>query len=154
MQKSTAEITVTYAISEVAEFLGISVPTIRLYEREGLIISLRNESGHRVFTADDIERIRCLRSAITEKKISIQGIRHLLSLLPCWRLKNCPPEARDACPAYLEHDAPCWTLADRSWECQSAECRVCEVYAKHADCRSVKQVVAQFTLLEPVRPVS
>jgi MerR family transcriptional regulator/heat shock protein HspR len=134
------------AIGEAAEMLGISVPTIRLYEREGLLIAHRNESGHRLFSPEDIERIRCLRSAINEQKISIQGIRRILGMLPCWRIKNCPAEARTACPAFSSHDGPCWTVTGRRWECQGDICRSCAVYLEHADCGSIKQVIAQFTL--------
>ncbi len=135
-----------HTISEAAEQIGVSVPTIHLYEREGLIISFRNEQGHRMFAEADIERIRCLRNAINVEKISISGIRHMLAMLPCWRIRNCPEAARASCPAFSKHDTPCWTVTNKSWECKNTDCRQCAVYTNYADCRSVKAVVADFTL--------
>ncbi len=135
-----------YTISEAAEFLGISVPTIRLYEREGLIIASRSESGHRVFSAADIERIRCLRSAINNDKISIKGIRRLLALVPCWRIKNCPEEARQRCAAFTQHDSPCWHVTEKSWECKATDCKLCLVYTHYSDCHNVKDIVTQYTV--------
>jgi MerR family transcriptional regulator, heat shock protein HspR len=135
-----------YTIGETADLLGVSVPTIRLYEREGLILAFRNRAGHRMFSDADIERIRCLRAAINDQKISIQGIRHLLALLPCWRIKDCPEDARTSCAAFSEHDTPCWLVTGKSWECRNTDCRQCPVYVDYSDCRSVKNVVAQFTV--------
>jgi DNA-binding transcriptional MerR regulator len=34
-----------FSIGEAADILGISVPTLRLYEREGLIILIRKKSN-------------------------------------------------------------------------------------------------------------
>ncbi len=133
-------------IGEAAELIGVSVPTIRLYEREGLIISFRNDQEHRMFSDADIERIRCLRNAINTEKISISGIRHMLAMIPCWRIKNCPEDARTSCPAFSTHDTPCWMVTNKSWECKNTDCRQCAVYTKFSDCRSVKSAVAGFTL--------
>jgi MerR family transcriptional regulator, heat shock protein HspR len=141
-----------HTIGEAADILGIAPPTIRLYEREGLIISFRNESGHRLYSDADIERIRCLRNAINDQKISISGIRHLLAMLPCWRIKNCPEEARTSCPAFSNHDTPCWMVTNKSWECKNTDCRACAVYTDYANCQGVKSVVARFTI--PAIPVS
>ena len=146
MDEATNQTQAYHTISKAAEMLGISVPTIRLYEREGLIISHRNESGHRMFLDSDIERIRCLRSAINEKKISIKGIRHIFALIPCWRIKNCPEEARKSCAAFFEHDTPCWMVTKKSLECRTTDCRSCQVYTDYSNCQAVKGLVAQFTV--------
>jgi MerR family transcriptional regulator/heat shock protein HspR len=117
-----------------------------MYERVGLLIAHRNESGHRLFSPEDIERIRCLRAAINQQKISIQGIRRILGMLPCWRIKNCPEHARSECPAFRFHEGPCWTATGRRWECQGEVCRSCDVYRQHAECSSIKEVIAHYTL--------
>jgi MerR family transcriptional regulator, heat shock protein HspR len=135
-----------YTIGEAADVLGVSVPTIRMYEREGLIIPYRKRSKHRRFSQVDIERIRCIREMINADKVSIAGIRRLLSLIPCWKIKNCPDEARTTCGAFVQHAAPCWTASGKSWECRSAECRVCSVYTDIANCQTLKQTIASYTL--------
>lgn len=47
-----------YSIHEVAELLNISADAIRLYEKEGLVSPLRNESnGYRYYETEQIHRI-------------------------------------------------------------------------------------------------
>jgi DNA-binding transcriptional MerR regulator len=45
-------------ISDVAAKVGISPDTIRSYCRQGLLSPLRDSSGRRLFTHDDVPRIR------------------------------------------------------------------------------------------------
>jgi DNA-binding transcriptional MerR regulator len=134
-----------YSIGEAADILGVSVPTLRLYERAGLILPIRKNSKHRLYTEGDLNRVRCLRASINHKKISIAGIRSLLSTIPCWSIKGCPDEIRKACPAFQSPDAPCWTVEGKPWDCSRSDCRVCSVYIESADCQRVKQIVAQHT---------
>lgn len=134
-----------YSIGEAADLLGISVPTLRLYEREGLILPIRKSSRHRRFTKSDIERVRCIRETINTKKVSIAGIQRLLSLIPCWKIKGCPEDKRKICPASTAADAPCWTVSGREWECASASCRDCEVYTELSDCSTLKRTIVQYT---------
>jgi MerR family transcriptional regulator/heat shock protein HspR len=132
---------VIYSIGKAAALLGISVPTLRLYEREGLLLPIRKPSGHRLYTPDDLERVRCIRETINKKKISIAGIRRLLALMPCWKIKKCPDNIRDRCPAFLNGETPCWTLKNRPWECADADCRSCPVYGELADCTRVRSMI-------------
>lgn len=149
---SSAEYVATtlYTIGEAADVLGVSIPTIRLYEREGLIIPHRRKSKHRRFSESDIERIRCIRLMINQEKVSIAGIRRLLSLIPCWTIKQCPQEEREACEAFRQHQKPCWMVSGKSWACRSAECRECAVYTDVASCQAIKQTIVSQTL----RPAS
>jgi MerR family transcriptional regulator/heat shock protein HspR len=134
-----------HTVGETADLVGVSISTIRMYEREGLIIVNRRESRHRRYTEADIERIRCIRSMIRDHKVSIAGIRRLLALIPCWKIVNCPDEERAACGAFRQHEEPCWMATERSWRCKSAECRLCDVYISFADCHSLKQTIASLT---------
>jgi MerR family transcriptional regulator/heat shock protein HspR len=134
-----------YSIGEAADILGVSVPTLRLYERAGLILPMRRNSKHRVYAESDLDRVRSLRAAINHKKISIAGIRSLLSMIPCWKIKDCPEEVRSNCPAFHGSDFPCWALEKKPGKCARAECRVCSVYLESADCSVVKQTIAKLT---------
>jgi MerR family transcriptional regulator/heat shock protein HspR len=145
LQHITEPLNGYHTIGEAADILGVSVPTIRMYEREGLIIPHRKDSRHRRFSRPDIERIRCLRQMINEKKVSIAGIRHMLSLIPCWKIKNCPSDQRAICPAFTSTDKPCWMLSGKSWECRSTDCRLCPVYTDIANCSTLKQTIATHT---------
>ncbi len=134
-----------YTVGEAADLVGVSIPTLRMYEREGLIIPSRRQSRHRRYTQSDINRILCIRDMIRKDKVSIAGIRRLLALIPCWKIRNCPESDRAACGAFQQHDAPCWAASRRSWECRSSECRVCSVYTDVADCQTLKQQIALHT---------
>ena len=135
------------SIGEAAAVLGVSVPTLRLYEREGLLLPLRRPSGHRLFTEADLERVRCIRDTIRRDKVSIAGMRRMLALIPCWSVKRCPAEERDACPAFTGADRPCWSLPGKPAACAEEECRACSVYAEHADCHRIKRLITRSTTL-------
>jgi DNA-binding transcriptional MerR regulator len=47
----------TYTIAEVAERTGVTAHTLRYYERIGLLDVGRQESGHRRFSAHDLDRV-------------------------------------------------------------------------------------------------
>jgi len=110
--------------------LGVSPELLRLYEREGLIVIHKTKSGHRLYSARDLEWILCFRKQITEKKMNIAGIRMLLALMPCWDLKSkCSKIDCKNCKAYKNSNVVCWTLSDQgSQVCQEASCRECAVY--------------------------
>jgi len=136
-------------IGVVARKLNTSVHSIRLYEREGLLLSYKKESGHRLFSEKDVERIVCIKKSITENKVSINGMRMLLSLIPCWKIKNCPKDERDTCPAFLEHESPCWQYKDTvKGDCATNDCRICPVYTSIGSCEELKSLLQKFMVLD------
>ncbi len=133
--------TPTLSISEVAEMLKISVETIRLYERKGLILTTKTEGNQRIFSESDVERIKCIRTAINGHKISIEGIRRIQSLIPCWEHIQCPMEQREKCSAFFRADAGCWTFKDKNNDCAERDCRCCKVYQLSGDCEKIKSLI-------------
>lgn len=134
-----------YTISTAAHLLGISIHTLRMYEREGLIIPHKKESNQRLYSENDLERITCIRKTINQDKVSIEGIKRILSLIPCWSIIKCSQSDRDNCKAYDGHTVPCWMLNHRKNVCAHRECRECEVYRNCADCGSIKESLRTFT---------
>ncbi|HFI0934331.1 TPA: MerR family transcriptional regulator [Streptococcus suis] len=47
-------------IKEISELLGISAPTIRFYEKEGMVEIPRNERGIRQFDERSIDRLKAI----------------------------------------------------------------------------------------------
>ncbi len=127
-----------YTISTAAELAGISVHTLRMYEKEGLIIPFKKSSNQRLYSDKDIERIQCIRKTINTDKMTIEGIRRMLSLIPCWALMNCFDEAREFCEVYNSHDKPCWMMNRELDCCNGRECIDCEVYQSFSNCQSIK----------------
>ena len=115
------------SIGVLSERVGLSVSAVRKYEKEGLIIAHRTASGRRLFSHEDIGRIRNVQHLIQDLGLNIEGIRRMQALLPCWDLYPCGPQTRETCPAYQETARPCWTI--KGLDCaQGNECRRCVVY--------------------------
>jgi len=130
-----------YSISTAAKLLGISVPTLRVYEKEGLIIPFKKESNQRLYSQADLDRVECIRSAINEKKISVNGIKAIYSLIPCWEVVNCSQEDRSVCGAFNSEDRPCWTFSHPNTICENRSCRECEVYSNYSNCGTIKNLL-------------
>lgn len=116
------------SIGTLARKVGLSVSAIRKYEEEGLIISHRTDSGHRIFSYEDIERLRSIQHLIKEIGFNIEGIRRMQALLPCWDLLPCDKEVRNNCLAYKGSTKPCWMIKDAHCTLKGNECRKCMVY--------------------------
>ena len=116
------------SIGTLAEKVGLSVSAIRKYEVAGLIIPHRTDSGHRMFSFEDITRIRVIQHMIKEIGFNAEGIRRVQALLPCWDLLPCKNKVRDECPAFTDNSKPCWMMKDAHCTFQGNQCRNCIVY--------------------------
>ena len=142
---SPAERPRVYSISEAADILCISVPTLRMYEREGLVIPSRRASGHRAYTENDLERIRCYRQTMSRDKVTIAHLKRLLSLIPCWKINECPESSRATCTAYSSREAPCWTVTGKTWQTMCGMCHDCEVYRRSQNAGDLVRLIAEHT---------
>lgn len=86
------------AIGEIARRSGVSVPTVRHYEAEGLIVAQRDVAGRRWFARHALRRIAMVRAG-QRCGLSLADIREALAPLPPDR----PPTKRD------------WARVSRRW---------------------------------------
>ncbi len=68
-----------FAISVAADLCGLHPQTLRVYEREGLVRPRRTSGGTRLYSGQDIERLREI-AALTSFGINIAGIKRVLEL--------------------------------------------------------------------------
>jgi MerR family transcriptional regulator/heat shock protein HspR len=68
-----------YGISVAAELVGMGVQTLRLYETRGLIRPARTDGGTRLYSADDLDRVRHIGSLL-EDGLNLAGIARVLDL--------------------------------------------------------------------------
>ena len=68
-----------YAISVAAELVGTGVQNLRLYERRGLLDPDRTRGGTRLYSDDDVVRLRRI-TALLEKGLNLAGVAMVLSL--------------------------------------------------------------------------
>lgn len=116
------------SIGTLAKKVGLSVSAVRKYENESLIIAHRTESGHRLFSHEDVNRIRKIHHLIQELGLNFEGIRRLQAMLPCWDLLPCSKKTREKCPAFQDLTRPCWMIKGLNCAPQGNECRKCDVY--------------------------
>lgn len=117
-----------YPIGIVAELIGTTDQTLRLYEKHGLLKPARRNKN-RFYSENDIKWLRCLRDLIHNKKISIEGIKKLLDYAPCWEITTCSDERREKCSAYIDKTKPCWELNRMICNRESGKiCEDCVVY--------------------------
>lgn len=73
--------TKTYSIGEVVRLLSpdcdVSESSLRFWEKMGLIHSSRTPGGHRVYTEDDLARIRIIKQLQTRRYMPLEEIRKL-----------------------------------------------------------------------------
>lgn len=73
-----------YSIGKVAEKYGLSVPTLRYYDKEGLLPFVdRTESGQRCFKESDFELL-CEIECLKKTGMSIKDIKQFID----WRMEG------------------------------------------------------------------
>ena len=135
-----------YTISTAARLLGISIHTLRMYEKEGLLLPFKSDGNQRRYSDKDLERIRCIRRAINEDKIGIEGVRRLLALIPCWAIVDCIESDRKNCEAFNSYTKPCWSHNHKENYCEDKDCFSCEVYNSFGDCGSIKEKLKELII--------
>jgi len=141
MEENNDILTPQYSIGTVARMIGVSVFTLRMYERRGLILTQKSKGKQRLYSKSDVERLKCIRTSISKHKISIEGIRRIQSMVPCWENVQCPMEQRMTCPAFIASDAGCWTYKHKTNVCAGRDCLHCKVYLLAGDCEQIKSLV-------------
>lgn len=68
-----------YAISEVADMLGLEPSTLRYWEKEFPLLSpKRNDKKKRFYTEEDIESVRMVQYLLKQRNLTIKGARKAL----------------------------------------------------------------------------
>lgn len=122
------------SIGVAARKLSLSVSALRAYESEALILPARTPTERRLFSQDDLEHVECIRRMVKDQGLNFEGIRRLFALLPCWEIKSCTAEEKEACFVYRSVDRPCWVSSETLNERKKEECRHCKVYRMSGHC--------------------
>ena len=67
-------------ISVAARMLGMHPQTLRKYERLGLIQPARTIGSMRLYSRDEIERLRLIKRLVDDGGINLAGVQRLLSI--------------------------------------------------------------------------
>ena len=129
-----------YTIGVAANMVGVSVHLLRVYEKEGLILSSRTKTDRRMYSDLEIEKILCIRKMISEKGMNFEGIRRILALFPCWKLRQCDDHDKNTCHAYISSERPCWATEEKCAHPLDS-CRDCIVYKSTINCDDLKKIL-------------
>jgi len=69
-----------FLISVAAEMLGMHPQTLRKYERLGLIQPTRTVGSMRVYSREEMERLRAIKHLVDESGINLAGVQRLLAV--------------------------------------------------------------------------
>ena len=112
-----------YSIGDAAQLLEIHPQTLRLYDKEGLLLPARQRQW-RFYTPHDVARVNAMRHLIHEAGMSLKGLCRLLGLIPCWDIMGCSTRRKNSCPRAAVRSQPCWSVNGN----ERGKCRSCRVY--------------------------
>ena len=67
-------------ISAVAEMYNIHPQTLRLYEREGLLVPSRSVGNTRLYTQDDLDRLEAILNLTRDLGVNLAGVDIVLNM--------------------------------------------------------------------------
>ncbi len=79
MAKSTTR-KAAFMISAVAEQYQLHPQTLRMYEREGLLMPSRSEGNTRLYTQEDLERLEVILKLTRELGVNLAGVEIILNM--------------------------------------------------------------------------
>lgn len=128
IESAYPDTTPLYTLSTASVLSGIPVHSVRQYIDKSLIVPFRKESGRNLFSQVDILRLKFIHRQLVEDGLNIAGIKSLLALIPCWKIRKCSVKDRKSCNAYLSSVHPCWESSEKGTACKNSNCRECKVY--------------------------
>ena len=69
-----------YFISVAARLLGMHPQTLRKYERLGLVQPTRTIGSMRVYSREELERLKLIKRLVDDGGINLAGVQRLLSI--------------------------------------------------------------------------
>jgi MerR family transcriptional regulator/heat shock protein HspR len=69
-----------YVISIAASLAGCHPRTLRIYEEEGLLDPVRTDTNIRLYSDEDLERVRAIRYLTQNRGVNLAGVKLLLQL--------------------------------------------------------------------------
>jgi MerR family transcriptional regulator/heat shock protein HspR len=67
-------------ISVAAELVGMHPQTLRMYEGRGLVRPSRTPGGTRLYSDNDLDRLKLVQRLTTEMGLNLAGVEHVIRL--------------------------------------------------------------------------
>ena len=69
-----------YMISVAADLVGMHPQTLRIYEQKGLVRPQRTAGNTRLYSEDDLDRLRTIQRLTTELGLNLAGVELVLRM--------------------------------------------------------------------------
>ena len=94
-----------YFISMAARLLDMHPQTLRKYERLGLVRPTRTVGSMRVYTHDELDRLRLIKNLVDEAGVNLAGVQRLLEIAEAvQRLRPLVKEGRPDARRRIAHE--------------------------------------------------
>ncbi|AQS59254.1 MerR family transcriptional regulator [Desulforamulus ferrireducens] len=94
-----------FNIGVIAELLKVHPETLRIWEKHGLVEPSRRNK-QRLYSNNDVKRLQFIHFLINEKGLNIAGVLQIITMYPCWNIKNCNGGAEKG--DKVNYNKPCW----------------------------------------------
>jgi MerR family transcriptional regulator, heat shock protein HspR len=72
-----------YFISMAARLLDMHPQTLRKYERLGLVRPTRTVGDMRVYTSEELDRLKLIKRLVEDEGVNLAGVQRLLAIAEC-----------------------------------------------------------------------
>ena len=69
-----------YIISVAARILGVHAQTLRYYERAGMIEPSRSQGNRRLYSMEDIEKLRRIKTLVDDLGVNLAGVEVIMRM--------------------------------------------------------------------------
>lgn len=69
-----------YVISVAARLVGLHVQTLRLYEKKGLVVPQRTDKKTRLYSLNDLKKLKLIKYLTHEKGLNLAGVKMVLEM--------------------------------------------------------------------------
>ncbi len=104
-----------YIISIAAGLTGCHPRTLRIYEEEGLLEPVRTPSNIRLYSDEDVMRVRMIRYLTQVRGVNLAGVKMVLQLRDIADLMRDFADALDAADAEREGVGAATSARDAEW---------------------------------------
>lgn len=67
-----------YVISVAARIVGLHEQTLRMYEKRGLVVPKRTARNTRLYSLNDLKKLKLIKVLTQEKGVNLAGVRLIL----------------------------------------------------------------------------
>jgi len=99
-----------YTISVVSGLVGVHQETLRIWERNGLIMPAR-KNNQRLYSENDLKKLFFIKQLLDDKGLNLAGVKQLIEFYPCWGKENCQGGKAKNASGYINTAKPCWKEA-------------------------------------------